>query len=211
MPLARRRLLMRLPVLAAGGAWLACRDGRAAEAAVGEVAELEGTVQVIRAAGIVAVAKGQPVLASDILRTGEDGRVLIVCPDGLRILIGSGSELALRHYRFDRPAGSLEAALGLLRGIVRLIGGDSAWRQWIEVDTRTAVASVRSTEWLVESTARGTGVLAVAGTVEVQGLAGGLVRLGPGEGTDVAPGQAPRPPARWGDARRRDALARTTL
>ena len=66
------------------------------------------------------------------------------------------------------------------------------------------MASVRSTEWLVESTAKGTGVLSLAGEVTVRGLAGGVVVLRPGEGTDVAPGAPPRPPAIWGEARRRD-------
>jgi hypothetical protein len=184
---------------------------RASEAAFGEVADLVGRVQVVRSTRIVALANGEPVFPGDIVRTGEDGRVLIVCLDGLRLLIGSGSEVALRVYLADRSHGTLQAAFGLLRGIVRLIGGDSLRRQWIAVDTRTAVASVRSTEWLVEATQRGTGVLAVAGVVEVQGLAGGLVILQPGQGTDVPPGGLPRPATRWGDARRRDALARTTL
>ncbi len=94
---------------------------------------------------------------------------------------------------------------------MRLVGGEASGRHWIEVDTRTAVASVRSTEWLVESTARGTGFLSVEGVVEVRGLAGGAVSLRPGQGTDVPPGGPPRPAATWGEARRRDALARTTL
>lgn len=207
MVLARRRTLAfgaSLPLLLAAGV-------RASEAAFGEVADLAGRVQVVRSTGIVALTNGAPVFPGDIVRTGEDGRVLIVCQDGLRIVIGGDSEFALRVYLADRPNETVQAAFGLLRGIVRLIGGDSLRRQWIEVGTRTAVASVRSTEWLVESTQRGTGVLAVAGVVEVQGLAGGLVVLQPGEGTDVPPGGSPGPATRWGDARRRDALARTTL
>ena len=52
----------------------------------------------------------------------------------------------------------------------------------IEVDTRTAVASVRSTEWLVESTDKGTGVLAIVGEVTVRGLAGGRGGSAPGRG-----------------------------
>ena len=73
------------------------------------------------------------------------------------------------------------------------------------------MASVRSTEWLVESTAKGTGVLSVAGEVTVRSLAGGAVVLRPGEGTDVAPDAAPKAPAVWGAARRQAALARTAF
>ena len=102
--------------------------------------------------------------------------------------------------------------LGLLQGIVRLIGGGGAPAGGtIEVDTRTAIASVRSTEWLLESTAKGTGVLSIVGEVTVLALAGGEVVLRPGQGTDVPPGGPPKPPATWGETRRRDAIARTTL
>ena len=188
-------------------------DGRRglAQETMGEVAQLVGGAQVIRGAAILPLVQGAPVLVDDIVRTAVDGRVLIHCLDGLRIAIGSASEVALRVYLIDRDQGSLRAAFGLLQGIVRLISGNTLQRQWIDVDTRTAVASVRSTEWLVEATARGTGVLSLENVVEVRGLAGGRVLLEPGEGTDVAPGSAPRAAARWGSARRLDAIARTSF
>lgn len=207
MPDRRRSL----GLAAALAAVLAGGRQASGQEAVGEAAQLEGGVLVIRGGRIEPLALNGPVFVDDIVRTATDGRVLIRCRDGLRIAIGSGSEVAVRTYLADTANGSLEAALGLLRGIVRLIGGDSLQRQWIEVDTRTAVASVRSTEWLVESTERGTGVLSLEGVVEVVGLAGGRVLLRPGEGTDVPPGAPPRAVARWGDARRLNAIARTAF
>jgi hypothetical protein len=180
-------------------------------AAVGEVIAQQGAAMVIRDQGLVPLALGDRVHLDDIVRTGPDGRLLIAFPDGLRLAIGSGTEVAIRSYRTGRPQGGLEVVLGLLQGIMRLIGGESTQPRLIEVDTRTAVASVRSTEWLIESTVRGTGVLAIVGEVTVLALAGGQVRLRPGEGTDVPPGGSPKAPARWGEARRRDAIARTTI
>jgi hypothetical protein len=181
------------------------------ETRIGQVAAQRGSVTVLRGPGIVALAVGDPVYPGDIVRTGPEARLLIRCEDGLQIAIGGGTDVAIHSYLADRATGSLQAALGLLRGIMRLIGGRSLPRQTIEVDTRTALASVRSTEWLVDVTERGTGVLAITGEVVVQALAGGTVVLQPGEGTDVAPGQPPRPPNPWGAARRTDAIARTTL
>jgi hypothetical protein len=204
--LMRRRALGLVAVLGFAG-----RRARAAGDPVGAVATQRGSVSVIRGAAILALAPGDPVFTDDIVRTAADARLLIVCRDGLRIAIGAGTEVALRAYLADSASGSLQAAFGLLRGIIRLIGRQNAARQGIEVDTRTALASVRSTEWLVEATGKGTGVLAITGEVEVRGLAGGVVLLHPGEGTDVAPGSPPRSPARWGEARRTDAVARTTL
>ena len=208
-------MLDRRRALALGTGLVAAGAGPAsalAEEAVGEIASMSGSVLVLRdQGGFTALSPGSAIFAADIVRTGADGKVLILCRDGLRLAVGGGTEIAVRAYLVDAPNGTLQAALGLLRGIVRLIGGDSLRRQWIEVDTRTAVASVRSTEWLVESTAKGTGVLSLVGAVEVVGLAGGRVLLQPGEGTDVPPGGPPNPPARWGAPRRLDAIARTTL
>ncbi len=175
----------------------------------GRVARLAGDLSAIRDTTIVGLMPGDPVLIDDILRTGPGSRAVIVGADGLRIAIGPGTEMVLRSLAAD--SGGTSVVLGLLRGITRLIGGVVAGRRTIEIDTRTAVASVRSTEWLVESTGKGTGVLSISGAVTVRSLAGVVVVLQPGEGTDVAPGSPPRPPAIWGAARREDAIARTTL
>ena len=183
----------------------------AVDDAVGRVVSSNGTVAAVRGASIVALAPGDAVYPRDIVRTGVDSRLLIIGSDGLRMVIGANTELAIHSYLVHGPAGGIEVVLGLLQGITRLIGGKSALPRSIAVDTRTAVASVRSTEWLIESTERGTAVLSIEGQVTVVGLAGGSVVLGPGEGTDVPPGGPPKAAATWGQARRLDALARSTI
>ena len=182
----------------------------AAEPGVGQVARSSGAVEVVRAGSVLGLTLGDPVFQHDIVRTGPDGRLLIVGGDGLRIALGPGTELAVHAYLEREAGGGFTVVLGLLQGIARLIGGEPAAPRTIEVDTRTAVASVRSTEWLIESTARGTAVLSIVGEVSVLGLAGGSVVLRPGQGTDVPPDGPPKAAATWGEARRRDALARTT-
>lgn len=182
-----------------------------AEQPIGRVVGGSGTAAAVRGPDIVALAPGDAVYLHDIIRTGPASRLSIVGDDGLQILIGPGTELAIHNYLSQDRAGGLEIVLGLLQGIARLIGGEPKTRRRIEVDTQTAVASVRSTEWLIESTERGTGVLSIQGEVTVVGLAGGSVVLRPGQGTDVAPGVPPRPAVTWGQARRLDALARTTI
>ncbi len=183
----------------------------AVEDVVGRVVSSTGTVAAVRGASIVALAPGDAVYPRDIVRTGLDSRLLIIGSDGLRMVIGANTELAVHSYLVHGPAGGIEVVLGLLQGITRLIGGQTARPRSIAVDTRTAVASVRSTEWLIESTERGTAVLSIEGQVTIVGLAGGSVVLGPGEGTDVPPGGPPKAAASWGQARRLDALARTTI
>lgn len=196
----------------AGGGVLALGGKRAwANAGVAQVVASTGAVAVVRGTSVVSLSAGAAIYPDDIVRTGPDSRVQIVGNDGLQIVIGAGTELAVRSFLGPEPGGRLEVVLGLLRGIARLIGPPSATPRSVEIDTRTALASVRSTEWLIESTDAGTGVLAIIGEVTVLALAGGEVVLRPGQGTDVAPGAAPKLPATWGQARRRSAIARTTL
>lgn len=202
----------RRTVLAGAGSGLVLAAGRRVVAAdgIGQVSRTQGSLAAVRGVAIVRLAVGDDVFVDDVLRTGTDSRALIVCRDGLQITIGPGTEMAVRSVVTDRQGG-VQVVLGLLGGIARLLGGAIEGGRAVEIDTRTAVASVRSTEWLVESTGEGTGVLSLAGEVTVQGLAGGVVVLRPGEGSDVAPGAPPRPATVWGAARRRDAVARTTL
>ena len=72
--------------------------------------------------------------------------------------------------------------------------------------TRT-VASVRSTEWVVEATGAGTAVFSIEGPVAVLSPLGS-VTLATGDGTDVRLGAAPTQPVQWGQARVDRTLAR---
>ena len=197
--------------LASGGLLALSGGTTRASARVAEVRASAGVVAVIRGTGILPLALGDDIFVDDIVRTGPESRLVISCTGGLQIAIGPTTELAVRTFLAGEPGGRLEVVLGLLQGIARLIGGTIPRGLTIEVDTRTAIASVRSTEWLLESTAKGTGVLSIEGEVTVLALAGGQVVLQPGQGTDVPPGGPPKAPATWGEARRRDAIARTTI
>jgi len=80
------------------------------------------------------------------------------------------------------------------------------------VTTGTAIASVRSTDWVIEAKPDDTAVFVVDGRVQVvnRGQTGGVL-LYPGFGTDVRPDSPPTTPKRWGQARVDSALARTRL
>lgn len=204
----RRDLLTAVPLLLAAAPGLPV----AAEPAVaGRVGRHEGVVHVVRAGVATPLAEGDPVFGGDRLRTGPGAKVRIDCADGLVVVIGAATEVAIDEYVDGGAGGGLALVLDLLDGIVRLARPVARRAFRIDVRSQTAVASVRSTEWVVESRPAGTGVLAVSGRVEVRALAGGVVVLEPGFGTDVAPGQTPRLPARWGEPRRAAALSRTSL
>lgn len=170
---------------------------RAAEP-FGRVVILEGSALVLRDARRQPLLEGADVRLGDEIRTGDASRLVIESQEGTRIVVGPASEVTLRQRLVSREGGRLELALDLFTGILRLLGGEQGAVP--SVETRAAVASVRSTEWLVQATGVGTAVLALDGEVEVRAGTEAVV-LHSGEGTDVPVGGAPSRPVTWGQAR----------
>jgi ferric-dicitrate binding protein FerR (iron transport regulator) len=174
----------------------------AAAAEAGHVLRLTGTVEVLRSGGAMALASGSPLQTGDRIRTGADSRVQIELEGGVVLTLGAASELLVPM----QAARSIDI-VDLLLGIVRAALPEGAGSGFL-VRGRTAIASVRSTEWIVETSNESTAVFSIEGDVQVVGT-GGSVTLQPGEGTDVPAASAPTAPKPWGAARSADVLART--
>jgi len=85
-------------------------------------------------------------------------------------------------------------------------------RSRYEVETPTAITTVRGTEFIVayDSAAEVTKVICITGEIEVAGtlgVIGGRVQLPAQSGTEVAKGRFPSPPERVGEAPMRQYLA----
>ena len=146
---------------------------------------------------------------SDRISTAAGAKLEITCSDGIIVVVAESSSLDIGRLS---DQGTTDAALEILEGIVRFILPERRTPGRFEVTTPTAVASVRSTDWLIQMTPRGTGVLVIRGRVAVQGRVGGpTTELAPGEGVDVAPGAVAPPAARWGQARVDRVVAATTF
>lgn len=129
------------------------------------------------------------------LRTTANARVTLLCPDDLRVVVGSDTEISVARLVSGGPQ---PVALRLLRGIAGfLFDGDG---DGVQVHTPSAVAAVRSTEWAVRVEDDASAVFARDGTVVVRGE-DATVRLTPGDGVDVAANGAVGPVVRWGQAR----------
>ncbi|QEX17304.1 hypothetical protein FRZ44_26000 [Hypericibacter terrae] len=182
----------------------------AAQDAVGEVVRLQGHVAKTRGSGETALGLGDKVALGDSIVTGENGKVDLRFADGSLLTVGPSSRVEVARFA-PKAGGGGEALLSLLSGIIKLIVNDGTRWGRFAVQTETAVAAVRGTEWLVEAGKDTSAVLVLSGTVEVAGRAAGPVfKLGPGQGTDIKAGAAPTPPKIWGAARRQKALARVT-
>jgi ferric-dicitrate binding protein FerR (iron transport regulator) len=183
---------------------------RSGEQTVGRVAQLQGEARVIREGATTSLAVGSGILRRDRVLTGSDGRVAIEFADGSFLAVGSDSEVLVADYTVGRDGRRLNALLSLLSGIVRAVVADHGGS--FDITSRAAVASARSTTWLMEVTRDATAVFAAEGVVAVQSVAtNSVVRLEPGMGTDVAAGEAPAPPKLWGQARVDGFVARTRL
>jgi hypothetical protein len=195
--------------------FVACSSAPAAadEAAIGHVVRKSGFVTLTRDDHTRVVPAGAPLLPTDRIVTAADGRVEIAFRDRTVVVIGPGSEVIVADYQVDAAGGRLRGLLSLIGGILRAAVAKASDGGTFEVETRVAVASVRSTDWIVEADRRDhAAVFVVDGVVEVVSKSEKTgVRVEAGFGTDVFAGKAPTRPKQWGKKRVDAALARTRI
>ncbi|MEQ8966920.1 MAG: FecR family protein [Azospirillaceae bacterium] len=177
--------------------------------AVGRIGGLIGDARLVSAEGDSRpAAEGVPVELGDRVITGPGSRLELVFADGSRVVIGSTSDLSIERYLTSAGGTRRNAVLSLLDGILRAIvrpgGGE------FEVESRAAVASVRSTELVVDVWRTRTAVFVREGRVDVLGRSGPLRTLEPGEGVGVRFGGPVPQPGRWSQERIDEVLARTS-
>ncbi len=196
-----KRYLFLVILLIAG--WLAAAATAQAQAdAIGVVVSQSGIVTVLRGAGPGTLSSGDGVFRGDRIVTGPDARLRIAFDDGSTVAIGPRTDVAVSRFILSEDESLTDGILDLLRGIMRIALVPSTARERFEIRTRTAVASVRSTDWIVEATDAGSAVFVVSGRVAVAATGSGeTVSLEQGFGTDVAAGQPPSAPKQWGKKR----------
>jgi hypothetical protein len=172
------------------------------------LAVVQGTVEIERGGQRRNAEAGAVLGTSDRLLSGPDARAEIRCNDGIRINVGADTRLEMSTLVAAGPA-SQSVVLRLLNGIVRVaLPAVRSWRRF-EVQTPTAVASVRATDWIVQAESTGaTAVFTVEGQVLVADRAGSQgAFLGAGEGIDFRANGEMVPSMRWGEARVQRTLA----
>jgi hypothetical protein len=183
----------------------------AADIVVGSVVAVRGDVFADTGSGAQQpLAVNAPVHRGDTIVTGR-GKAKVALSDGSILSIGENTRLQISH--FTSPDANPTVRLNLLSGVLRPLVSRTTSTGSFEVETQTAIAAVRGTEWLMEATADNTAVALLRGRVAVSSRddrrASVLLRS-PGQGTDVARGQPPKPPVPWGRQRLADLLVRAT-
>lgn len=205
-----RMLAALLCCLAAAAPPVICRADPVPTELVGRVVDQQGRVTVWRGGESVSLAPEAPIYRTDSIRTEPAARIKLRFLDGTIVALGSETRMVVTEYLPERtPASRL---LDLIQGILRATVSATREGAGFDVRTRTAVASARSTDWVIESKAETSAVFVVEGRVVVKSIgAPDEVTLGPGEGTDVAAGSPPKEPAEWGRARVDEFLTRTSV
>ena len=189
-------------LLAAIGLIAGCLSQSAAAEELGTVTAIRGSAEIGRGGIWHGAAEGEAVHLDDSLRTGADGRMQVLLRDDSVISLTEGSQLVVDEQTYDPGRGATRTLLRMLGGKVRSLVGDAygpGGGQY-EIETATAVAGVRGTEFIVahDQTLALTHVIALGGQIEVHSIldrARNGVMIGAGEVTRVRSGELPTPAA----------------
>jgi hypothetical protein len=134
------------------------------------------------------------------ITTGFETRVRIVCDDGTIVTIGSATEVNLENL-VDVADSRRSVAMQLIEGIIGLVIPQRNWRRF-EVRSPVAIASVHSTEWLIEwHRGESAAVFVRMGEVAVRSAQSERFILGMGEGITISAAGAAGEVKQWGGAR----------
>lgn len=158
-----------------------------------------GSAQLAVGSGWQPVGVGESISVKARIRTGAETRLHISCDDGISVTVGTATEVSLNNLvgpsGHDRSIG-----LKLLSGIAGFLAPHRDWKKF-DVATDVAIASVRSTEWLVGRDRDGTtAVFTRKGLVEVQ-VGSARLSVGAGGGVTISPDAVAGPVKTWGAAR----------
>ncbi|WP_229954654.1 FecR domain-containing protein [Parasphingorhabdus litoris] len=125
----------------------------------------------------------QDLKAGDVLRTRAAGTLAIVFVDGTQVRLGRNSVMVVR--RVSRRGAS---TLSLQRG--KAWGRSPRNRTNLSIETPSATAAIRGTEWAIEADADSSRLQVFSGAVELSNEQGGLI-VEAGQAATVLRGQAP--------------------
>ena len=169
----------------------------AAEDRTCQISEVAGSATVVNAGNKGKAEAGMALSGTDELSTGKDGRIEVTCSDQTVVTLGPSSDISLGSLVGPKNG---NIGMSLHRGIARFLAPVRTWGAF-NVFGPVAVASVRSTEWIMETPKKGTNVFVITGVVQVRAKAGGSIFLAAGQGIDVSPAGVMGEPKKWGEKR----------
>lgn len=119
---------------------------------IGQVKTLEGDAHVLRGGQELPVSTGFRLEGSDVIVTGDAGKVGITFIDNTRLSAGPNSRIELEHFQFDTTTHDGEFTARIDKGTLSIISGQIAKSHpdAMKVKTPTSVLAVRGTKFLVK-------------------------------------------------------------
>lgn len=184
----------------AGGFWLAA-SAEAQQTGTAEVLLARPPAEVILRGQTIPrpVAKGARLSEGDRVRTGRSGAVEMRLGDGSLVRVGELSDFEVDRLDVDAAGAPTASRFSLTAGHARawvarqLIAKVAAAQGAFAVETPTAVAAVRQTDFAVVQAAAVMRVYTFEGAVETTSRVGISVVCGRNRWTRVEPGKAPEP------------------
>ena len=117
------------------------------QAAAGRVKVVSGPAFIIRQQQTIPATIGVAVFESDVLRTGDEGRLGVTLSDDTRVSLGPMTEMRLSKVAYAPGQGQLALVLSVARGVVAYVSGQIARlsANAVRVETPDAVIGVRGT------------------------------------------------------------------
>ena len=155
-------------------------------ARVGAVLAVRGAVFTDSAGSLLPLTPEAPVRERDAI-VATDGKAKIALDDGT--IISVAEHTRVRIGQVSKAAKAVRSKLELVSGALRVLVAKVSPNGNFEIETETAIAVVRGTDWLIEAAPDRTSVAVLNGTVAVTGrdsqAPGTAVLERPGHGTDV--------------------------
>lgn len=117
---------------------------------VGSVKTLKGEVTIRRGEDEITPKVGTHLMQSDVLVTGEKSSVGIILRDDTTVSLGSGSELAMKEFKFEPDEGLFSLALDFVKGTLVYASGriGKLSPESVEVETPVGIVAVRGTRFM---------------------------------------------------------------
>lgn len=137
-------------------------------------------------------SRGATLDEGDTVKTASDGRMALKFSDGTRINVGNETELEITEFLLKKKNRSATFSLstGKIRAVVNKFSGSSD----IKVKTKTGVAGVKGTDFIVLNQGSANVLFGKEDRVEVGGDDGQSVMLSPGTMTENTKGSNPIEP-----------------
>jgi len=119
---------------------------------IGRVKNLAGEASVQRGSEQLRLKPGDAVYESDIVKTGTGATLDLAFVDNTVFTAGPNSELALKHFRFDKASSTGEMLTDMKHGTLSVVSGALVKGSpgAMKIKTPTAVLNVRGTTFLVK-------------------------------------------------------------